>query len=94
MSEKQACQSQVHVTAFRYLRVKPRRRGLNRRLKPGLWGGGGTGSHTLPNHVTRKRTVNATLARDHHARTRRTARNFFDLYMIAVCQIKLYIIIF
>jgi hypothetical protein len=29
MSENQACQSQVHVTELRYLRVKPRRRGLN-----------------------------------------------------------------
>jgi hypothetical protein len=73
MNENQAFQSQVHVTALRYLRVKPRRRGLNRRLKPGLWGG--AGSHTLPNHVTRKRTVNATLARGHHAQTRQTARN-------------------
>jgi hypothetical protein len=79
MSENQACQSQVHVTALRYLRGKPRRRGLNKRLKPGLRRWGGTGSHTLPNHVTRKQTVNATLARGHHAQTRRTARNFFNL---------------
>jgi hypothetical protein len=56
---------EVHVTALRYLRVKPRRRGLNRRLKPGLRGG--TGSPTLPNHVTRKRTVNATFARSYYA---------------------------
>jgi hypothetical protein len=40
MSENQSCQSQVHVTALIYLRVKPRRTGLNRRLKPGLWGEG------------------------------------------------------
>jgi hypothetical protein len=36
MSENHACQSQVHVTGLRYLRDKPRRRGLNRRFKPGL----------------------------------------------------------
>jgi hypothetical protein len=70
MSENQACQSQVHVIALQCLRVKPRRRGLNRRLKPGQRGGG-AGSHTLPNHVTRKGTVKATLARGHQ----RTARN-------------------
>jgi hypothetical protein len=40
MSENQACQSQVHVTVLRYLRVKPRRRGLNKQLKAGLRGGG------------------------------------------------------
>jgi hypothetical protein len=45
MSEYQARQSQVHVTVLRYLRVKPRRRGLNRRLKPGLRGGGDWFSH-------------------------------------------------
>ncbi len=77
MNENQACQSQVHVTALRYLRVKTRMRGLNRLLKPGLQGGG-IGSHPLPNHVTRKRTVNATVARCHHAQTRHTARNFFN----------------
>jgi hypothetical protein len=63
--------------SLRYLRVKPKRRWLNRRLRPGLWGGG-TGSHTLPNHMTRKRTVNATLARGHHGETWRTARKFLN----------------
>jgi hypothetical protein len=33
MSENRSCQSQVHVTAFRCLRVKPEKAGLNRRLK-------------------------------------------------------------
>jgi hypothetical protein len=47
MSENQACQSQVHVTALRYLTVKPRRRGLNRRLKPGLREGGLVLTHYL-----------------------------------------------
>jgi hypothetical protein len=78
MSENQACQSQIHVTVLRNLRVKPRRRGLNRRLKPGLPGGGGAGSDTLPNNVTRKRTVKVTLARGHHAQTLRTARHFYN----------------
>jgi hypothetical protein len=49
--------------------------GVNRRLKPILQRGGGAGSHTLPNHVIRKWTVNMTLAKGHHAETRRTARN-------------------
>jgi hypothetical protein len=39
MSENQACQSQVHVTALRCLRVKPRKKRLNRRLRPVLWRG-------------------------------------------------------
>ncbi len=78
MSENQVCQSQVHLTALRYLRVKPRRRELNRRPKPGLRGGG-LGSHRLPNHMTRKQTVNATLSKGHHAQNRRTARNFSNL---------------
>jgi hypothetical protein len=77
MSENQASHSQVHLTALRYLRVKPRRSGLNRRLKSGLRGWG-TGSHTLPNHVTGKRTVNATLARGHHAQTQRAAKTFLN----------------
>jgi hypothetical protein len=47
MSENQACQSHVHVTALRYLRFKPRRMGLNRRLKPGLRGGGWVLTHYL-----------------------------------------------
>jgi hypothetical protein len=50
MNENQVCQSQVHVTARRYLIFKPGKRGLNSRLRPVLRGG--TGSHTLPNHVT------------------------------------------
>jgi hypothetical protein len=40
MSENQACQSQVHVTAQRYLRIKPGKRGLNIWLRPVLRGGG------------------------------------------------------
>ncbi len=32
MSENQACQSQVYVTALRCLRVKPGKKGLNRQL--------------------------------------------------------------
>jgi hypothetical protein len=78
MGENQAYQSQVHVTALRYLRVKHRTRGLSRRLKPVLQGWG-AGSHTLSNHVIRKRTVNTTLARGHHAQTRHTSRNFSNL---------------
>ncbi len=42
MSENQLCQSQVHVTAFRCLRFKSKKAGLNRQLsKPILRGGGG-----------------------------------------------------
>jgi hypothetical protein len=41
MSEKQSCQSQIHVTAFRCLRVRPQKVGLNRRLKAHTVGGGG-----------------------------------------------------
>jgi hypothetical protein len=40
MSENQECQSQVHVTVLRCLRVKPGKKGLNRRLRPVLQGGG------------------------------------------------------
>jgi hypothetical protein len=61
MSENQACQSQVHVTEFRCLRVKPQKAGLNRRLKAHA------GSHPTPNHVIGKRTVNMTLAKGNHA---------------------------
>jgi hypothetical protein len=71
MSENQACHSQAHVATLRYLKVKPRRRGLNRQLK------GGTGSHTVPNHVIKNQMVNVTLARGHHTQTWRTARNAF-----------------
>ncbi len=79
------------MTVLRCLRVKPRKRGLNRPLKPVLQGGG-TGSHTLPNHVIG--TVNTTFAKGHHAQTWRTTRNFLMFQTIAVHQIKLYIIIF
>jgi hypothetical protein len=41
----------IYVTALRYLRLKPRLRWLNRRLKPVLQGRG-AGSHTLPNHMS------------------------------------------
>jgi hypothetical protein len=47
MGENQACQSQVHVTVLRCLRVKPRKKGLNRRLKPVLQGGGLVLTHYL-----------------------------------------------
>jgi hypothetical protein len=87
MSENQECQSQVHVTALQCLRVKPKKRGLNRRLKP-ILRGGGAGSHTLANHMIGKQTVNTTLAKGHHAQTRRTARNFLMFHTIAVRQIK------
>jgi hypothetical protein len=40
MSENQACQTQVHVTALRCLKIKPGKKGLNRRLRPVLRGGG------------------------------------------------------
>jgi hypothetical protein len=63
------------VTALRCPRVKPKKRRLNRQLKPILLGGG-VGSHTLPNHVIRKWTVNTTLAKGHHAQTQYTTRNF------------------
>jgi hypothetical protein len=49
MSENQKSQSQVHATVSRYLRFKPRKRGLN---IPFTCLAGGGGSHTLPNHVT------------------------------------------
>jgi hypothetical protein len=70
MSENQACQG------LWCLRVKPGKKGLNRRLRPVLQGGGLAGSHTLPNHVTEKRMVNTTLAKGYHAQIRYTARNF------------------
>ncbi len=50
MSENQNNWSQVLVTALRYLRFKPGKRGLNSPFTCPEWGGGG--SHTLPNHVT------------------------------------------
>jgi hypothetical protein len=59
MGDNQACQSQVHVTVLWCLRVKPKKQGLNRRLKPILLVLG-AGSHTLPNHVIGKRMVNTT----------------------------------
>ncbi len=84
MNENQACQSQVHVTALRCLRVKPGKKGLNRRLMPVHWGVGGTGSHTLPNHVIGKWMVNMTLAKGYHAQTQRTARKCLMFHTIAV----------
>jgi hypothetical protein len=83
MSKNQAYKSQVHVTALQCLTIKPGKKGLNRRLRPVLRGGG-TGSHTLLNHVTRKQMVKMTFAKDHHAPTRRTARNFLMFHMAAV----------
>ncbi len=82
MGENQACQSQVHMTALRYLRVQRRMRELNRRLKPVLQRGG-TCSLTVPNHVIRQRMVNVTLASGHHAHPRHTScpsRNLTWLY--------------
>jgi hypothetical protein len=93
MSENQACQSLVHVTAFQFLRVKPSKWGLNRGLKPVLQGW--AGSHTLSNHVIGKRMVNTTLAKGHHAQTSRTARNFLLFFSHdSSTPKKLYIIIF
>ncbi len=63
------------MTLFRYLRVKPKKRGLNWQSMPIL--SGGASSYPTPGHVTRKWTVNTTLARGHHSETRRTTRNFF-----------------
>jgi hypothetical protein len=74
MNENQACCSQVHVTAFRCLKVNLKKRVLNRQLRPILWGGG-PGSHPKPNHVIGKQSVNMTLAKSHHAPTWHTARN-------------------
>jgi hypothetical protein len=93
MGENQACQSQVHVTALRSLRVRPRKWGLNRRLKPVLQGGG-VGSHTLPNHVIGNWMVNTTLAKDHHAHTWCTARNVQFFSHDSSTPIKLFIVIF
>ncbi len=59
------------------------KRGLIRWLKP-ILRGGGAGSHTLPNHVIGKRMVNTTLAKGHHAQTRRTARILLIFHMVAV----------
>jgi hypothetical protein len=88
MSENQACKLKVHVTALRCLKVKPGKKGLNRRLRPILQGGG-AGSHTLTNHVIGKRRDNTTLAKGHHAQTRRTARKFLLMFhTIAVRLIK------
>ncbi len=81
LSENQACQSKVHVTALRCLRNKPGKKGLNRRLRPVLRGG--VGSHTLPNNVIGKQMVNMTLAKGHHAQTWLTARKFLMFLMIA-----------
>jgi hypothetical protein len=47
MSENQVCQSQVHVTARRYLIFKPEKRGLNSRLRPVLLGGGMVLTHYI-----------------------------------------------
>jgi hypothetical protein len=47
MGENQACQSHVHVTVLRCLRVKLKKRGLNRGLKPILWEGGLVLTHYL-----------------------------------------------
>ncbi len=47
--------------------------------------GGGSGSHSLPNHVIGKQMVNTTLPKGPHAQTWRTARNFLIFfYTIAV----------
>jgi hypothetical protein len=68
----------VHVTALQCLRVKPRKTGLNMRLKSVLRGGG-AGSHTSPNQVIRKWMVNMTLSKGHYAQTRHTARKYFNV---------------
>ncbi len=74
------------MTALWCLRVKPGKKGLNRQLRPVLRGG--TGSHTLPNHMIGKRTVNTTLTKGHHARTQRTAKIFLIFHTIAARPIK------
>ncbi len=88
MGKNQACQSQVHVTALRCLRVKIKKRGINRRIKPILRGG--AGSYTLPNHVIGKRMVNKTLvkAEGSSCSDPGTARNLLTFHTIAVRQIK------
>ncbi len=75
VNENQAWWSQVHATAFRYLRVKSKKQGLSRQSMP-ILRGGGADFHPTPGQVTRKQTVNMTLAKDHHAQTRRTDINF------------------
>jgi hypothetical protein len=66
MSENQSSQSQVHVTAFRGLRVKRKKASLNRRPTAHTAAGARFSSNT--SHMTRKpRTVNATLAMGHQA---------------------------
>jgi hypothetical protein len=45
MSENQACQSQVHVTAFRCLRVKPKKAGNKQATQAHTAGGLGWFSH-------------------------------------------------
>ncbi len=69
MNENQACWSQVHVTAFLCLRVKLKKQGLNRRLKPILWGGAWFSPNTLSRdqetdgqHDTRKGPSGSDLA--------------------------------
>jgi hypothetical protein len=47
MGENQACQSQVHVSELQCLKVKPKKGGLNRRLKHVLLGGGLVLTHHL-----------------------------------------------
>ncbi len=87
MMKLRMTENQVPVTALRCLKIKPGKKGLNRRLRPVLRRGG-TGSQTLPNHVTGKRMVNTTLAKGHRAQTQRTARNCLMFHMVAVRLIK------
>jgi hypothetical protein len=47
IGENQACQSQVHVTALRCLRVKHKKWELNKRINPILRGGGLVLTHYL-----------------------------------------------
>ncbi len=91
MSENRVCRSQVHVTAFRCLRVKFKKQGLKRRPRPIQRGGGG--SHPTPSHVIGNRTVNTTLGKGHHVPTRCTARNF-SIFLHASCTPIHYTLLF
>jgi hypothetical protein len=92
MSENQACQSQVHMIADKISEGKPRRRGLNRRLKPGLQGGLVLTHYliTWPGNRRSMRHSRGVIM----LRPRALLEISLILYTIAARQMKLYIIIF
>jgi hypothetical protein len=92
MSENQLCRSQVHVTAFRVLKVKRQKVGLNKQLKAHTAGG----AWFSPNAESLDREMDN--QHNNHEGSSRRPGALLEIYNIfhttAVHQIFIYIIIF